>query len=473
MDTREEISTPVLLDSGCKRSTIDTRFVKKNNITTKVIDKPYKSLQCRLDTEQLGQTLCVPQNDSHRKGWHLSPRTDRPTSCQLGQPSHNVFIGKDWLNKHNLVIDWRNDDLVFTRCPHQCGLPTIHVISCGTGAIIIPDEPEIVPLGQILDKCDTAIEALLEGEDEYIRRVQEYYEREAADDTTIRAHGSIMSDLHAKAKRHPADHQVPDCYNKFASVFNAKEFDHLPPHQEWDHKIELREGWQTNHKLQGKLYNLDHAERAELEKFIQENKKTGRIGKTKQGNAPIAAPFFFVKKKSNELRPVQDYRRINASTVKDVWPLPLISKVMNKIKDAKVFSKMDVHWGFNNVRIRKGDEFKATFTMHLGTYEPTVMFFCLTYSPATFQCMMDHIFHDLIKDGKIIVYMDDILVFSTNLEEHQQVVNTVLQRLQEHSLFLKPEKCQFEKAQMDFFGMVIGNGKLCMDPIKTKAVSEP
>ena len=128
---------------------------------------------------------------------------------------------------------------------------------------MIPDEPEIAPFEQIIDECDAAIDALLEDENEYIRCVQEYYERKDSDDTTIRAHGSISSDLHAKAKSDPADHQVPDCYNKFASVFDAKEFDQLPPHREWDHKIELREGWQNDRKLRGKLYNLDHAERAE------------------------------------------------------------------------------------------------------------------------------------------------------------------------------------------------------------------
>ena len=376
-DTREEISTPVLLDSGCKRSTIDTWFVKKNNITTKMIDKPYKVYNADLSLNgwvkhyvSLEMTVTGKDGITHRELIDLQV-------ANLGS-RHNIFIGKDWLNKHNPVIDWLNDDLTFTRCPHQCGLPTVRTVSCGTGAIVIPDEPEIAPFEQIIDECDAAIDALLEDENEYIRRVQEYYERRDSDDTAIRAHRSISSDLHAKAKSDPADHQVPDCYNKFASVFDAKEFDQLPPHREWDHKIELREGWQNDRKLRGKLYNLDHAERAELEKFIRENEKTGRIRKTKQGDAPIAAPFFFVKKKSNELRPVQDYRRINAWTVKDVWPLPLISEVMNKIKDAKVFSKMDVRWGFNNVRIREGDEFKAAFTTHLGTYEPTVMFFGLT-----------------------------------------------------------------------------------------------
>ena len=287
----------------------------------------------------------------------------------------------------------------------------------------------------------------------------------------IRAHGSISSDIQAKAKD-DKDHNVPDAYSNFARVFDAQAFNELPPHREWDHKIDLRPGWEADRKLKGKTYALDPTEISELNKFIDENLATGRIRESKQGDSPIAAPFFFVKKKDGALRPVQDYRRINSWTIKDVWPLPLISEVMTKIKDAKVFSKMDVRWGFNNVRLREGDEFKAAFTTHRGTFEPTVMFFGLTNSPATFQRMMDHIFAELIGQGKIIVYMDDILVFSATLEEHRQTVNKVLEILHKHDLFLKPEKCQFEKPSMDFLGMVVGNGELRMDPVKTEAVAK-
>jgi len=110
----------------------------------------------------------------------------------------------------------------------------------------------------------------------------------------------------------------------------------------------------------------------------------------------MATPFFFIKKKSGELRPVQDYRRLNTMTIKNSYPLPLISELIDKLKGARYFTKLDVRWGYNNVRIKEGDEWKAAFITSKGLFEPLVMFFGLTNSPATFQTMMNHLFRGLI-----------------------------------------------------------------------------
>ena len=126
----------------------------------------------------------------------------------------------------------------------------------------------------------------------------------------------------------------------------------------------------------------------------------------------MASPFFFVTKKDGKLRPFQDYHYLNDWTIKNAYLLPLISEIMDKLKGAKYFTKFDVCWGYNNVRIRKGDEWKAAFKTNKGLFEPTVMFFGMCNSPATFQVMMDETFTDLIEEGVIIVYMDDILIFA-------------------------------------------------------------
>ena len=157
----------------------------------------------------------------------------------------------------------------------------------------------------------------------------------------------------------------------------------------------------------------------------------------------MASPFFFVKKKDGSLRPVQDYRKLNESTIKNRYPLPLIQELVDKLKGSRVFSKLDVRWGYNNVRIKEGDEWKAAFRTNRGLFEPTVMFFGLTNSPATFQTMMNDILRDLIDEGHVTVYLDDILIFSDDLFEHRHLVERVLQRLQEHGLCLKEEKCVF------------------------------
>ena len=135
----------------------------------------------------------------------------------------------------------------------------------------------------------------------------------------------------------------------------------------------------------------------------------------------MASLVFFIKKKDGTLQLVQDYQALNAITVKNKYPLPLISKLVNKLQGAKYFTKLDVCWGFNNVRMKEGDEWKAAFQTNWGLFEPLVMFFKLINSSATFQIMMDKIFEELITEGQVVVYLDDILIFTNTLEEHKKI----------------------------------------------------
>ena len=130
--------------------------------------------------------------------------------------------------------------------------------------------------------------------------------------------------------------------------------------------------------------------------FIDEHLKSGKIRKSQ---SPQVSPFFFVRKKDGGLRPCQDYRYLNEHTVKNAYPLPLISTLIDKLKRAKYFSKMDIRWGYNNIRIREGDEWKAAFTTPYGLYKPLVMFFGQCNSPPTFQVFMDSTFRDMITEG--------------------------------------------------------------------------
>jgi hypothetical protein len=127
---------------------------------------------------------------------------------------------------------------------------------------------------------------------------------------------------------------------------------------------------------------------------------------------------------------------LNDMTVKNKYPLQLISELVNQLRGAKYFTKSDVQWGFNSVRIQEGDEWKAAFQTNRGLFEPLVMFFGLTNSPATFQTMMNDMFADMILEGVVVVYLDDILIFTKDLEEHHQVTHRVLGRLAEHQLYL-------------------------------------
>jgi len=156
--------------------------------------------------------------------------------------------------------------------------------------------------------------------------------------------------------------------------------------------------------------------------------------------------------------------------VKNGYPLPLIADILDRVGKRKVFTKLDLRWGYNNVRIKEGDEWKAAFTTHIGAYEPMVMYFGLTNSPATFQMMMNNLFWDLINQGDTTTFIDDILVVTDTEEGHDKLVDEVLKRLEENDLFVKPEKCKWKVREVEFLGVVIGLKGMEMQKEKVEGV---
>jgi len=184
------------------------------------------------------------------------------------------------------------------------------------------------------------------------------------------------------------------------------------------------------------------------------------------------APVFFVGKKDSKKRMVQDYRYLNEWTIKNNYPLPLISDVLENIETKKIFMKMDLRWGYNNMRIKKGDEWKAVFITPEGSFEPTVMFFGLTNSPVTFQAMMNKLLRDLINTGKVAVFIDDVIVGTETEEGHDKLVAEIIKRLEENDLYMKPEKCKWKVKKVEFLGVVIGPEGIKMEKEKVKGVLE-
>ena len=131
---------------------------------------------------------------------------------------------------------------------------------------------------------------------------------------------------------------------------------------------------------------------------------------------------------------------------------------------------MDLRWGYNNVRMKEGDEWKAAFTIHVGSFEPVVMFFGMTNSPATFQAMINEILRDMINEGKVAAFVDDVLVGMETEEGHDEVVEEVLRRLEENDLYVKPEKCMWKVWKVPFLGVVMGEGKVEMEEDKVEGV---
>jgi len=170
--------------------------------------------------------------------------------------------------------------------------------------------------------------------------------------------------LRKVSDRTPNPWTMKNIFCGFHSVFSKDSFDELPGTKPWDHAIELTPNATPK---SCKVYLLSASEQKELDAFLKENLESGRIRPSK---SPMAALVFFVKKKDGKLRLVQDYRALNAMTVKNKYPLPLIPERIAKLRGAKYFTKLDVRWGFNNVQIKEGDEWKAAFQTNRGLYEP-------------------------------------------------------------------------------------------------------
>jgi len=234
----------------------------------------------------------------------------------------------------------------------------------------------------------------------------------------------------------------------------------------WDHAIDIKEGFVPK---KGKIYPLSREEREEVREFIREQLRKRYIWLSK---SPQMAPVFFVGKKDGKKRMVQDYRYLNEWTIKNNYPLPLISDVLENIRIKKVFMKIDLRWGYNNVRIKEGDEWKTTFMTPERSFEPTVMFFRLTNSPATFQAMMNKLLQDLINTGKVAAFIDDVIVETETEEGHDELVAEMIRRLEENDLYVKPEKYKWKVREIEFLGVVIGLEEIKMEEEKVKGVLE-
>jgi len=156
--------------------------------------------------------------------------------------------------------------------------------------------------------------------------------------------------------------------------------------------------------------------------------------------------------------------------VKNNYPLPLITELVDNMGSKHVFTKMDLRWGYNNVRVKEGDEWKAAFTTYVGLFEPVVMFFGMTNSPATFHVIMNKILRDMINEGKVVVFVDDVLVGTEVEEGHDEVVEEVLRQLEENDLYVKLEKCIWKVQKVPFLGVVMGEGKVEMEEDKVEGV---
>ena len=400
-----------LIDSGATSNFISQLCVKS-------IDLPGSDAEPTRISTLNGQPLATYQTHHTRVTLQDSDGQRRETSQTLigaNMVGYDVILGMPWLTSQNPNIDW------------------------ATGTWRPRAEPVLqhayatAPPQAITLEGATTFQATLREADTtpYVLHVTQHLAEGPSD-------GALMGSVETA---------IPPEYMDYSEVFSREAADQLPQHGPQDHAIDLQ-GAEPGF---GPLYNLSAVELKVLREYIDENLQKGFI---RPSTSPAGAPILFVKKKDGSLRLCVDYRALNRLTVKNRYPLPLISEALDRLVGAKIYTKLDIRSAYNLIRIREGDEWKTAFRTRYGHFEYRVMPFGLANAPATFQGYINHVLCDFL-DVFCIVYLDDILVYSNNEEEHTIHVRKVLERLLKHGLFGKLEKCVFHVNEVGFVGFVV------------------
>ncbi|XP_071921742.1 uncharacterized protein [Coffea arabica] len=250
---------------------------------------------------------------------------------------------------------------------------------------------------------------------------------------------------------------------EFSDVF-PEELKTLPPEREVEFKIDLMPGTAPISKTP---YRMAPAELKELKIQLQDLLEKGFV---KESDSPWGAPVLFVKKKDGSLRLCVDYRGLNEATIKNKYPLPLIDSLFDQLQGSVVFSKLDLRQGYYQLKIKKEDIPKTAFSTRYRHFEFAVMSFGLTNAPTAFMDLMQRIFKKYL-DQFVVVFIDDILIYSKTREEHAKHLGVVLQILREHKLYAKFSKCEFWLTEISFLGHRVSEDGIAMDPAKVEAVT--
>ncbi|KAJ3701343.1 hypothetical protein LUZ61_005048 [Rhynchospora tenuis] len=248
----------------------------------------------------------------------------------------------------------------------------------------------------------------------------------------------------------------------YSSVFS--EPSSLPPSRPIDHQIPLKSDVTP---VNIRPYRFSHFQKLEIEKIVEELLVNGYI---RASTSPFASPILLVKKKDQSWRLCVDYRKLNDITVKNKFPIPIIDDLLDELHGAKYFSKIDLKSGYHQIRMFEGDISKTAFRTHMGHYEFIVMPFGLTNAPATFQALMNSIFKPFLRKF-VLVFFDDILVYSNTLEDHIHHLSTTLQLLMDNQLYAKLSKCELGTNKVEYLGHLITEEGVSTDPSKVEAMT--
>ena len=327
----------------------------------------------------------------------------------------DIILGMLWLQTYNLEINWETEEVKITRCLLLCGrnMKSEKGNKMKKRKRVVTLEEEKVVKWAIDNKKDQ-------------KREEE-----------------------VKADHRKIEEMVSKRFLKQKKVFGKVELERMPTRKIWDHAIDLKKMFKPQKE---RIYSLSKNEREEVQSFVDNQLKKGYIRPSKSSQT---SPVFFVSKKNRSKRMVIDYCSLNKQTIKNNYLLSLIIDLIDNMGSKRIFTKMDLQQGFNNIRIKEGDKWKEAFTMYIGLFKPTVIFFGMTNLPVTFQAIINEILRDLVNKSKVTAFINDMLVRTKTNKGYNKIMEEVLRRLEENDLYIKLEKYMWKVKKIGFLGVII------------------
>jgi hypothetical protein len=371
------------------------------------------------------------------------------TNCVLNvlelAPDFDVILGQDWLKEHRVVLDFDN---------------RIAILKRGKRIHTLRHEP-LVPLSEQLRPSDTSVSLKHTGLLSAMQLKRMVRKGAKLLLISVKAASSADQSHQTTGLDHP---DIQLIVEEFAECFKE-----IPPGLPPDrpgvvHQIHMTPDAKP---VSRPTYRLSPAEKREVERQLKEQLSQDWI---EPSVSPWGSPILFAQKKGGTLRMCVDYRALNKYTVKNRYPLPRADDLFDSLHGAKYFSSLDLASGYHQIRIAEEDRPKTAFRTPFGHFQYKVLSFGLTNAPATFQAAMDAMLGPLIGKG-VLVYLDDILIYSETWEEHLYLLRQVLQRIRNNKYYCRLWKCNFGQTSIEYLGHIVSNGEIRMDPAKLEAVS--